>query len=317
MMTISRYDGRMAGRLGLVVAALVLAVWPLTGARADGNGEGRAVEALQLQVATLEQLLRGLEVRSEELEAALARSEALRHEEGLIRDGLAMREQLPAPESPALAWSLNDAGLLMAAEGRLSEAQLLFERALAVLDAHVEPMHPARGTLLQNLGETLWRRNDPDAVERFRDAAIVFGTTAGPSHPRMAALLNAWAAALAGQGRADEAETLYQRAIRIYEDQRERHPLDLVAPLYNLALLKLERQEIDEAGALLDRAYTVLRRNRETESARMLLVLRALARQRRLAGELDRAARFDEQAAELAVKHAGLPTGSGRSHRSR
>ncbi len=310
-------NGRIAIGVGTCVAAAALAVFPASGARADAVSGAREVEALQLQVATLEQLLRELETRSEELEARLARSEARRQEEGLIRDGLAMREQLPMPESPVLAWSLNDAGLLMAAEGRLAEAQLLFERALAVLDAHVEPMHPARGTLLQNLGETLWRRSDPAAVDRFRDAAIVFGTTMGPSHPRMAALLNAWAAALAGQGRAEEAETLYQRAIAIYEDQRERHPLDVVAPLYNLALLKLDRQDVDEAGTLLDRAHTVLRRNRETDSARMLLVLRALARQRRLAGDLDRAARFDAQAAELAVKHVGVPAGTGRPRGTR
>ncbi len=288
------------GRWRIWLALLAMAGCLLAGAQAQEAVPDPA--SLLNRVNTLSGLLRELELRSDQLQAQLEQARVALEEERLVRSGEAMREHLRETDRPELAWSLNDAGLLMASEGRLVEAQLLFERALAMLEKHYELMHPARGTVLQNLGEVLWLRQDPVAADRYREAALVFATVAGGTHPRLAAVLNAWATQQASQGKPEEAETLYRRVIGIYEAQGERYPLDLVAPLHNLALLQLSRHQVDEAGRLLDRARGLLRKNHETGSPRALLVLRALARQRQAAGNAEEAVRYEKQAAELALK---------------
>jgi tetratricopeptide (TPR) repeat protein len=258
--------------------------------------------ALRAQVDTLSRLLRELEARADNLQEALDLSEEKRREADLLRDGRAIRERLSDPNSQELVSSLNDAGMVMALDGRIEESRLLFERALAIADRKQDPMHPARGTLLQNLGEILLAQGKPDAAERFREAAMVFGKAAGATHPRMAAVLNSWAMSLAVQGQVEEAESLYRRAIRIYESQKDRLSSDRAVPLHNYGLLLLNQGRTAEAGDRLDEALALLKKNRQEQTPLALAVLRALARQRRDAGLHDEGVRFEEQAGAVVVK---------------
>jgi tetratricopeptide (TPR) repeat protein len=240
----------------------------------------------------------------------------------LIETESAMREHLTEldVQEPMLAWSLNDAGLLMAMEGRLEIAQALFERALKSIEGSFGLMHPARGTLLHNLGDVLLRRRDPAAVDRYRESASVFETAAGASHPRFACVLNSWAIALASLGREEEAEVLYRRSIRIYEEletdnQRKRaipgiglwtdsNPLDLVAPLHNLALLLLDGGRLAESEALLRRAYWILNSNGKHMDPQVVPLLRALGKVMRAGGNVEKANVCDATAARLVLKQA-------------
>ena len=258
----------------------------------------------------------------EELELTLR----VLQEERLIRTEIAMREHLSIHDAqqPTLAWSLNDAGLLMAREGRLDIAQHLFERAVEIVTTHFEHAHPARGTLLQNLGDVLLMRRDPIAAERYREAAIIFRTAAGPAHPRLASVLNGWATALASQDRLVEAEELYRRAIQIYtEPERyspqgillrnpppwgDSDPLDVVAPLHNLALLLLEAQRIKEAETLLARAYRILRRYGQQNTQQSIPVLRTMAKVQWFSGNIDKAVLCDRIADQLESKLAAHHT---------
>lgn len=261
------------------------------------------------------------------LQDELEHARRLLNEERLIRTERAMREHLTATEAQgaAMAWSLNDAGLLMAMEGRLEIAKPLFERALSRIETKLGLAHPARGTLLQNLGDVLLLLRDPAAVERYREAATVFQAAAGDSHPRLASVLNGWATALGGLGRTAEAEELYRRAIRIYEAHEQApqrgvvalrgvkppggYALDVVAPLHNLALLLLDGGRIQEAETLLAQAYKILKKNGLHKSSPAVPVLRALAKVQRAAGELGRADSCDYIATRLELKQANPAAG--------
>lgn len=297
-----RYDWWL--REGRVfVSGLLCSVLCVTGVAAgDGDVTVGGQDELQRKAETLERMIPVLEAQSDHLQNELDAARELARQEDVIRSGQAMREQLDSPDDPFMARSLNDVGLLMAAEGQLDDAQALFERALKMIETHYGLEHPARGTVLQNLGEVLWRKQDPRAAECYRDAAMVFGGTAGASHPRVAAVLNAWAACLVSQGRSEGAETLFRRAIRIYEGQKDPYPPDLVAPLYNLALLLVAQDRGDEAGTLLKRAHSILKHNRDMESAKAVLVLRAMAQHQRLVGNIDQASLYDNQAGLIVSK---------------
>jgi len=247
-------------------------------------------------------MLRRQREHNAQLQKEIEACKAQRLEERLVQSRTSMREHLRETTGPSLAWSLNDAGLQMASEGELAVAQLLFERSLALLEAEFEPMHPARGTVLQNLGEVLWRRREPQAADCYREAVSVFSASVGEQHPRLASALNAWGSVLSEFERADEAETAYGRAIRIYESSPHANPLDLVVPLCNMGVLLLDLGRVADAGPLLERALIVLKKNDALESQRALVVLRALSRQLRVAGNEKQAKRCDDQSAALALK---------------
>lgn len=305
----SREPGIGGGLFLPVLAAALLVSGAVVAAHA-GEGESGGDAG---SVAALTRLLAEMEARADRLEEQLDARDRQLQEALLVREGRAMREALSEADvaGPVLAWSLNDAGLLMMAEGRMQEAALLFDRAFVIIERHFDPMHPARGTLLQNSGEALLGMDRAEAAEaRFREAALVFGTAAGDQHPRLAAVLNGWATARARLQQFDEAEALYRRAIRIYEGRKNRGTPDLAAPLHNLALMLLSRGRADEAGELLERALQTLTDAGAGESDSALAVLRALIRQRRAVGELIQATRYEEEAGKLAVKRMEGATGT-------
>jgi len=300
-------------RAAVVVAAVVLVVMDVSGATAGPDGEDALPEvALRGQVETLKRLLRELEERADQQQRAMERAEEQRREDESVRAGRAMREHLREPVSSGMASSLNDAGLLMAAEGRLDMAQALFERALNIVEKQFGKMHPARGTVLHNLGDVLSRRRDPEAFTCYREAALVFGSVASAGHPRLAAVLNAWATALADQGRPQEAEALYRRAIQVYEDQKARYSLDMAAAQYNLGVLLLSGGRAVEAGAPLEQALQVLKKNRETDGPRALRVLQALVRQRQVTGQTDKLDHFEKLLNAAVVKNMETPAVNAR-----
>ncbi len=214
--------------------------------------------------------------RVRDLEAQRAALQERYEKQQALVSGRAMREHLPGEPDSTLAWSYNDAGLLLLREGRLDVAGLLFERALAVLDATHAGDHPARGTVLQNWAEVLWQQRDPAAFVRFGEAEQIFAKLADGEHPRLGALLNSWAGAKAEAGDLAEAEGLYRRAIGVYEASTV--PQDAVAPLHNLAVMFMRQDRADEAAALLGHARQLLVKAGEGKSLRMAYVLRAMSR---------------------------------------
>lgn len=217
-----------------------------------------------------------------------------------LLSGRAMREQLPVAGDPLLAWSYNDAGLLLAARGLYAEAEILYREALAILEGTYDRTLPARGTVLQNLAEVLWRQGDAEAFGVYQAAEQVFILLEGGAHPRLGALWNSWAGAAAAVGQANEAEALYRRAIDLYKGLPA--SLDAVVPLHNLALLLLAQGRAEKAGDLLGEALQILEDGGQEDSDWSLAVLRALVRQGRMTGDLASVERYEQRAGALAVQ---------------
>lgn len=272
---------------------------------AAGQACRRQLEAQAAELADAQSRLQAAGRQAEEQKQAWqAEEQRLRRqwqEEECIRQGRALREELGREDNAALAGSLNDAGLVLFAEGRMEEAEGLFRRALAILDRTALRPHAAAGTLLQHLGDTAWGRGDLDAaLVRYEEAAGQFAEALGKDHPRHAAALNSWASALSERGRPEEAEELYRSAIDIYEGHAARQPGDLAVPLHNLGVLLLEQGRIEEADTCLRRAVQLLAGN--SGGGRAPMVMRTMARCCRAAGDLAAAAKYEEQASQLALR---------------
>lgn len=130
------------------------------------------------------------------------------HEPGL------RRPELPGDELASLcrlAEALRD-------QGRYDEAELLYFRALDIVDAAVGHDDLQAASLYHNLGGLEHARGRAALGEpparwglRIRERGL------GPDHPHVAADKAALAAILDAQGRFDEAGELYRQALAVFE----------------------------------------------------------------------------------------------------
>lgn len=116
------------------------------------------------------------------------------------------------PDHPNVAFVLNDLALLRIAQGRYSEAEPLYLRALAIREKALGPEHPNVATSLNNLAELYGKQGRYDKQQRALIKALNLSETSlGSYHPDLIPLLVKYAFSLRMNGRHLEA--------RKYEDQ--------------------------------------------------------------------------------------------------
>lgn len=153
-----------------------------------------------------------------------------RYNEAAVRYArvIAFRERLLGPSHPDVALAINNLAEARRIEGRLAEAQALFERALA-LSASAE----VRGAVLNNLAEVHRTLGRYSSAERMlKEALAVKEELYGAHHPQVAITLNNLGKLLEDCGDPASAEGLYARAVQIWE--RTRPGEDLAIGLTNL-----------------------------------------------------------------------------------
>jgi tetratricopeptide (TPR) repeat protein len=116
-------------------------------------------------------------------------------------------------EFPEASSLLGKAGYLQRVHGQYTEAEPLYQRALAVDEKRLEPDHPNVATRLNNLAQLYYDLGRyPEAEPLMQRALAIDEKTFGPDHPKIAAMLNNLAVLYWNQGRYVEAEPLMQRA---------------------------------------------------------------------------------------------------------
>jgi CHAT domain-containing protein/Flp pilus assembly protein TadD len=210
---------------------------------------------------------------------------------------LEIRRRAPGISHAELSESLNNLASIIRAQGRLAEAEPLVVEALAVLlrhetdpvtlgrahnnvgllsrdrgdfrraQEHLEkaaelwrkaypPDHPALGTVANNLGLVWQALGDlPKAEASFRESLPIREKAGNPEN--LALTLNNLASVLQEDGRLDEAEPLYGRAIALYEEAVGAEHPSLGQALSNFAVLHLLRKDYDRAGPLYRRALAI------------------------------------------------------------
>lgn len=125
---------------------------------------------------------------------------------------LAALDENHVDRGDTLAATLAVAGRLARSEGRSDEAIELFGHALEA----AEPGSDERGVALTNLGNTYFQRQEwGEAERRFRESWEIFQATRPPGHVRRAHAADNLAAAIASQGRLEEAAPLFQTALEV------------------------------------------------------------------------------------------------------
>jgi tetratricopeptide (TPR) repeat protein len=160
--------------------------------------------------------------------------------------------------TPAAAQALHSRGLAAWREGKYSEAEGLYKRALAIREQALGASHPDVGTTLNNLALVYRAQGKYGEAEGLLKHALVTREQAlGASHPAVGQTLTNLANVYRDQGRYGEAEGPLKRALAITENAKGTNHPDVAWTLTNLALLYWRQGKYGDAEALHKRALAI------------------------------------------------------------
>ena len=134
----------------------------------------------------------------------------------LCTRAVALREKVNGPNSPETARALSDLALLYAADGNLSRAGSLLERALRIATA--DPHSPDAAGLMNNLGYLYARKGKyGKARDMFERAIGAVENGAGEGGADLVTILNNLGAAELAAHDARSAELHFRRALALNE----------------------------------------------------------------------------------------------------
>ena len=138
------------------------------------------------------------------------------------------------------------------------EAELLYQRALAIREQVLGPEHPSTAGTLNNLALLYFNQGKDEQAELlYQRALAIREQVLGPEHPDTAGTLDNLATLYSRQGKDEQAEPLYQRALAIKERVLgPEHPYT-VGTLNNLALLYSRQGKYEQAELLYQRALAI------------------------------------------------------------
>jgi CHAT domain-containing protein/tetratricopeptide (TPR) repeat protein len=227
----------------------------------------------------------------------------------LVERAIEIREKLLGADSPALATSLDNAGVLFFVRGDYERAGPLYERARAILAAAAERdprytaelgrVHSHLGPLFQELGEYSTAR------EHYERSFESLRTALGAENPQVAMTANNLATLLARIGDHEEALKLYSDALLILERALgPEHPL-IANGKHNLAELDQRLGRDDEALALYRETVALKEKALGPAHPSLALSLSNLSYLYSDRGEPDAARPLAERALEIQEKAYG------------
>jgi tetratricopeptide (TPR) repeat protein len=163
-------------------------------------------------------------------------------------------------DSPYIDVTIQGIGRVFVALRRYADAEQAFKRALEIRERALGPNDYRVAITLNDLGSLyLYRRRYADAEPLLRRALLIFKSDPrfGTDHPFVVPALGHLGRALAGQGRLDEAESMYLQAISITEKALGPEHVDLAPDLTKLAALYAEQGKQADAERAYHRAIGI------------------------------------------------------------
>lgn len=156
---------------------------------------------------------------------------------------------------------LNDLGNLYLDAGRLSDAEAVMRRSLAITRARSGEAHPNVAATTGNLATVLEHEaRYAEAEKLYQQTLQAYERLYGPNHPTTAIGLNNLANAYSAQGKNEAAAGLQQRVLAIYEKAFGADSPDVGRALNNLANSYANLGRNEEALDLFRRSAAVMER---------------------------------------------------------
>lgn len=160
-------------------------------------------------------------------------------------------ERTVKPDQQALFRSARRLARICDQVGKLEEALLYYEKAMAAAALVPDLPHTDLGTLLNNVALAFRKAGRAKAAEPYYLHALrVYENQLGPDHPDVAAVLNNLGVFYTNEKRFSEAERTHLRALGIREKALPaKHP-DIAQSKCNLAVVYHSRGDYERAGEL-------------------------------------------------------------------
>jgi PAS domain S-box-containing protein len=293
--------GRLVRRHRPLVASAAVVILALTGGLVAASLEARRAEqeAVRADAAAgfLEELFRASDPRQ-------ARGETPDARELLRRGAVRLRGQLRG-QPLVRARLLDTLGGVYTDLGLFDEARPLLLEALEIRERLRGSGHPEVAATLVRLGALAHLSGHGDAVSLFRRALALREAYFGPEHPEVADVLNKLGAALAAQGRYDEAEATLRRALALGERLWGARDPRVAKVLHNLSGIAYYRGRAADAERLLERALAIREATLARDDPDLAGSFEALALVRQRQGRVAEAAALLERQLATAEKIYG------------
>jgi CHAT domain-containing protein/tetratricopeptide (TPR) repeat protein len=196
--------------------------------------------------------------------AALRAQVTQLHDQGKYAEAIPIAERYVAlarekygEKHAEFALATSTLGYEYEAQGRYAEAEPLYGRARAIIEA-IDPEHPIAGTTLSNLARVYRAQGRYAEAEPLYTRALAINEKAhGPDHRWVGSVLSSLASLYREQGRYAEAEPLLRRALGITEKAMGPEHAWTSAMLNNLAGLYVDQGRYADAEPLYKRDLAV------------------------------------------------------------
>jgi tetratricopeptide (TPR) repeat protein len=154
-----------------------------------------------------------------------------------------------------MEWALFNLGLVYAGQGKLDEAEKMYQRALQGYEKVGGPDHTSTLETVNNLGLLYAARGKLDEAEKMFQRALQGSEKAlGPGHKSTLDTVNNLGLFYARQGKLDEAEKMYQRALQGKEKALGPDHTSTLGTVNNFGLFYKSQGKLDEAERMYRRA---------------------------------------------------------------
>ncbi|KAN0073072.1 HET domain containing protein [Elaphomyces granulatus] len=154
-----------------------------------------------------------------------------------------------------MEWALHKLGDLYVDQGKLDEAEKMYQRALQGCEKAWGRDHTSTLNTVNNLGSLYAdQRKLDDAEMMYQRALQGYEKAWGPDHTSTLNTVNNLGLLYADQDKLDEAEMMYQRALQGYEKALGPDHTSTLNTVNNLGLLYADQDKLDEAEMMYQRA---------------------------------------------------------------
>lgn len=236
-----------------------------------------------------------------------------RDAERLYRSALTLRENMP--EDAALAGALTGLASVFRSEGKFSEAETFYKRALSIRERKLGEWSPNVANTLISLAivdSALGRYHE--AEERYRRVFSIYerDRVNTPEYKsglafdwRIIVPLNNLAHVYQRQGRYDEAEALYRKALAIKTQMNGSGDLQVARTLSNLGSLNRLQGKLNIAEQLERQALEIVEKTPGAENALVVGVVNSLAFTTQSLGKYEEAERLYQRGLQIAQNDPG------------
>ncbi|KAN0072345.1 hypothetical protein V8E54_009274 [Elaphomyces granulatus] len=154
-----------------------------------------------------------------------------------------------------IEWALYNLGNIYVSQGKLDEAEKMYQRALQGMEKALGPDHTSTLDTVHNLGILYKSQGKLDEAEKMYQRALQgYEKALGPDHTSTLETVNNLGNLYANQGKLDEAKKMYQWALQGKEKTFGPDHTSTLDTVNNLGLLYKSQGKLDEAEKMYQRA---------------------------------------------------------------